>query len=279
MKRVLLSLWVLGGVLYAASTLVSTNTVNLFGREGEPKPIAGDVAPAASPNLQIAAVEPPQTGPAGPALNDAADSPHAISPDGPALEARAPAEPPLVDKTAENRVPAVEAAQAPPAPSLPETEILKLKSAASIRKGPSSSAEIIGTAEAGTEARVVSRDSGWVQIVDPQSGRSGWIYAALAAPSAPADAATETLPPKEVAGETVAKPSDKRQKTKAFAQSSRSQEASTPAKQRSRARQLPSDYVELPSDEAFVPMRRLGKKRILQEGALPPWNPYRFDRW
>jgi SH3 domain-containing protein len=73
---------------------------------------------------------------------------------------------------------------------LNEVELLKVASA-NIRSGPSASAEIIGIAYAGAEVQVASRDFGWVQIIDPWSGRTGWIYskflAPLAIPSAPAD--------------------------------------------------------------------------------------------
>lgn len=77
-------------------------------------------------------------------------------------------------------------------PDLNEIELLKVNSAANIRSGPSASAEIIGIAHAGAEVQVASRDSGWVQIIDPWSWRTGWIYstflAPLAMPSAPVGA-------------------------------------------------------------------------------------------
>jgi Bacterial SH3 domain len=77
-------------------------------------------------------------------------------------------------------------------PDLDEIELLKVNSAAEIRSGPSASAEIIGIAHAGAEVQVASRDSGWVQIIDPWSPRTGWIHsrflAPLATPSAPAGA-------------------------------------------------------------------------------------------
>jgi hypothetical protein len=58
-------------------------------------------------------------------------------------------------------------------PDLDEIELLKVNSAANIRSGPSPLAEIIGIAHAGAEVRVASRDSGWVQIIDPWSWRTG----------------------------------------------------------------------------------------------------------
>jgi len=77
-------------------------------------------------------------------------------------------------------------------PDLNEIELLKVNSATNIRSGLSASAEIIGIAHAGAEVQVALRDSGWVQIIDPWSWRTGWIYskflAPLAIPSAPAGA-------------------------------------------------------------------------------------------
>ena len=76
-------------------------------------------------------------------------------------------------------------------PDLNEIELLKVNSAANIRSGPSAWAEIIGIAHAGAEVRVASRDSGWVQIIDPWLSRTGWVYSKFLAPlaiqSAPAD--------------------------------------------------------------------------------------------
>jgi uncharacterized protein YgiM (DUF1202 family) len=60
--------------------------------------------------------------------------------------------------------------------SLKEIELLKVNLAANIRTRPSASAEIVGIAHAGAEVQVASRVSGWVQIIDPWSSRTGWIY-------------------------------------------------------------------------------------------------------
>jgi hypothetical protein len=64
---------------------------------------------------------------------------------------------------------------------LKEIEPLKVNSAANIRTRPSASAEIVGIAHAGAEVQVVSRVSGWVQIIDPWSSRTGWIYSKFVA--------------------------------------------------------------------------------------------------
>jgi uncharacterized protein YgiM (DUF1202 family) len=77
---------------------------------------------------------------------------------------------PAIDRAAQTR------------PDLSEIELLKVNSAANIRSGPSASAEIIGIAHAGAEVQVASRYSGWVQIIDPWSSRTGWIYSNFLAP-------------------------------------------------------------------------------------------------
>jgi uncharacterized protein YgiM (DUF1202 family) len=62
-------------------------------------------------------------------------------------------------------------------------ELLKVNSTANIRSGPFASAEIIGIAPAGAEVQVGWRNSGWVQIIDPWSLRTGWIHSKFLAPS------------------------------------------------------------------------------------------------
>jgi uncharacterized protein YgiM (DUF1202 family) len=83
-------------------------------------------------------------------------------------------------------------AEEQPPPSIPnKAELLKVTSAASIRNGPSASADVIGTAFAGAQVQVAARDSGWTQIVDPSSGNRGWIDSMLLAPLTPSvDTAT-----------------------------------------------------------------------------------------
>ena len=216
MKRVLLSLWAVGGALYAVSTLAP-----------DPKfpPVKQEPAPEVASNAAEGG------------------SSHAILPEQPAAQARAVDQPPA------------------PGSQLPQKKLLKLRSVASLHIGPSNSAKVIGTAQADTEAEVVSRDSGWVQIVDPLSGRSGWIDAALVAPSAEGfvaasaegHAATGTPPSQQVAEEALPKPSKKTQKkAKPVAQA-----PSTRPKQRSVAR---AEY---------------GASR---SGSLPRWDPYNFSR-
>jgi hypothetical protein len=92
-----------------------------------------------------------------------------------------------------------EVTEAPSHPGLGD-QLLKITSAVSIRNGPSASADIIGMAYAGTVARVASRDSGWTQIVDPSSGKTGWIDSTALSPLTPTvdTASTEDSTPKQM---------------------------------------------------------------------------------
>jgi SH3-like domain-containing protein len=59
---------------------------------------------------------------------------------------------------------------------------VKVTSPASVRKGPSASSAIIGIAHTSAEAQVVSRDGDWVQIIDPDSKKAGWIQQSFLVP-------------------------------------------------------------------------------------------------
>ena len=49
-----------------------------------------------------------------------------------------------------------------------------------LRDGPSSTARAIGVVAKGAKLRVVARKRGWVQVSDPATSQSGWIYAGMA---------------------------------------------------------------------------------------------------
>jgi hypothetical protein len=78
-------------------------------------------------------------------------------------------------------------------PTIVKDQLVTITSAAIVRDGPSSSAKIIGRAYAGAMARVAATDSGWAQVVDPASGKKGWVEYSLLAPST-ATAETDDLP-------------------------------------------------------------------------------------
>ena len=156
MKRALLAFWLIGAIVYATN-----------GASAQP--------------VETASFQPEQV-----ALHSVVvDTPQVIS-----LSQASPEAWRALPSSLDEQRPAIgQAAQT--RPDLSEIELLKVNSAANIRSGPSASAEIIGIAHAGAEVRVASRYSRWVQIIDPWSSRTGWIYSNFLAPlaiqSEPAD--------------------------------------------------------------------------------------------
>jgi uncharacterized protein YraI len=274
MKRVLLSLWLVGAGVYAATTLHFAHVVN--------NPKHESTAPSVSPNppnvVSAAPVEAALHQSDQPTIVNPAEeeSTHAISPE------QGTSEVPTVG-LALSSVPLEEQ---PPAPAenapVPSTlaseyaEYLTVTSAASIRSGPSTSAPVIGTAYAGAQVKVASRRSGWVQIVDPDSRRSGWIYSGFLAPmTANSDTGSAQQLAKDASPMQAVK-----QKT-AVAQHS------FPVSKRHSRGRLPQEFVGLPSGEEFVAPRRRGrfgllaKRRMSREAALPSWESRssRYRSW
>jgi len=46
-----------------------------------------------------------------------------------------------------------------------------------LRKGPTSSALVVGVVATGTKLRLVGRKRGWVEVTNPETSQTGWIYA------------------------------------------------------------------------------------------------------
>ena len=208
------------------SVQLFTRPIDVFDRVGQPKPLSETEAPASSPVQEAGGVAPaeitPQQldAPASSPVQEAGgvapaeitpqqpdeldvlyldppaqNSRHAIAPDEelPAAEA---------SPAIKTESPATQAVEIPspvevPTSAAPKDEFVTITSAASVRNGPSASADIIGRAHAGARARVASRDSGWSQIVDPASGNTGWVDSSLLAPSP----STETAATEESTGE------------------------------------------------------------------------------
>ena len=202
MKRARILLWVIGAVMCVVSVQLFTRPIDVFDRVGQPKPLSETEAPASSPVQEAGGVAPAEITPQQPDELDvlyldppAQNSRHAIAPDAelPAAEAS-----PAIKAES----PATQAVEIPspvevPTSAAPKDEFVTITSAASVRNGPSASADIIGRAHAGARARVASRDSGWSQIVDPASGNTGWVDSSLLAPSP----STETAATEESTGE------------------------------------------------------------------------------
>jgi len=176
----------------------------------------------------------------------------------------------------------------PPAPAAEATgqeamlpqpaELLRVKSAASIRNGPSGSAKVIGTASTGAEIEVKAREGSWVQFVDPSSGNTGWIHSSSVAPSttaATADSAAtqaaEESPPAD-----GPRPKTVKQRPKGAAQIAKKQSPNFSAPTVKGDGRSPKAYVELPSDGEFLPPRKRGRlgilerRRMLREGLMSP---------
>ena len=125
---------------------------------------------------------------------------------------------------------------------------LQVKSEASIRSGPSASAQVIGTAHAGAGLRVQSRDAEWVQFVDPATKHAGWISLAFLGPADDSVDIPTTVPkaltkpsrPAKVLGS--AKPRNAQRKPRTTAQH--------------KALRPPRGYAELPRDQEFGPPRQ-----------------------
>jgi SH3-like domain-containing protein len=90
-----------------------------------------------------------------------------------------------IDPAAQNSPHAIVPEQSIPAPTAPtasvagrvpnEVEHVRVTEPANIRDGPSASTTLLGTAQTGATAQVVSRQDEWVQIIDPASRKTGWI--------------------------------------------------------------------------------------------------------
>ena len=63
------------------------------------------------------------------------------------------------------------------------TKWIKPSTSVNLRKGPSSSAAIINVVERATKLRAMGRKKGWVQVNNPATSETGWIYAGNIGPA------------------------------------------------------------------------------------------------
>ena len=143
---------------------------------------------------------------------------------------------------------------------------LQVKSEASIRSGPSASAQVIGTAHAGAGLRVQSRDAEWVQFVDRATKPAGWISLAFLAP------ADESVDVSATASKALTN-STRPAKLLGFAKPRNAQRKLQTTVQHKPVRQ-PHLYAGLPRDPEFEPPRQgrvfgLFLKRRLNTGLSP----------
>jgi hypothetical protein len=80
-------------------------------------------------------------------------------------------EPPVLPET----VPLPTRRPAPGAPSVAGNWV-RPSAYVNLRDGPASTARVVSIVAKGTKLRVVARKRGWVQVADPATSQSGWIY-------------------------------------------------------------------------------------------------------
>jgi SH3 domain-containing protein len=253
MNQLLVALCLIAGTWYLVSTNLKNDQNDIpLRKESAPAPISVEqykTEPISSEQFKLQPINPA-----------AEQSGHAIVPD------QSPAA--LLARS-----------ESPPQPAQPpQTEIgptpgdrLQVKSEASIRSGPSASAQVIGTAHAGAKLQVQSRDAEWVQFVDPATKHAGWISLAFLGPAGDSVDVPTTVPkalkrpsrPAKLLGS--AKPRNAQRKPQTTAQH--------------KPVRPPRGYAELPRDQEFGPPRRgrffgLFLRRRLSANELSPY-PFR----
>lgn len=208
-SKLLLSLWLFGGLLYAGSTVFLAHAVlgGSSADKGKPAAVAAADAKCEKDNIaageadpaKTAAVEPkkvaaPQKPVGNSAKPDAAQSePAAEEPNQVANTAPEDqtSEPPQ-DETAmaqgddPSQHPWDQAGpQGPDQGPMEEEEWAHvIAGTADMRSEPSLNSQLIYALPAGWQVRVISREAGWVQVQDANSGASGWVEATAIAPGA-----------------------------------------------------------------------------------------------
>jgi SH3 domain-containing protein len=88
-------------------------------------------------------------------------------------------------KSVNLQAPSEETAQLPtkhPAPTAKDAldaGWIRPSASVNLRKGPQSSAPIVGVVAKGAKLRVISRRRSWIQVANPATSQQGWIYAGL----------------------------------------------------------------------------------------------------
>jgi hypothetical protein len=187
MKRARVLLWALGALM--CGILLFARLIDVLDRDDQPERISQSVVPTSPPTreaVRLVATEVESQRPDQPDVlyldPPAQNSSHAIVPNG---EQPAASSSPATETKSQAAADPIEVSPT----QAPNDEFVMLTATATIRNGPSDSADIIGRAHAGARARGASRDSGWAQIVDPASGNSGWVDSSVLVPSAPIEAA------------------------------------------------------------------------------------------
>ncbi len=210
-NKLLLSLWIAGGLLYAGGTIFLANT--LLGAGTRNVEIAADKVATTPKPMQLAQCDPAPSAadPAKPAQDQeksAASSaePKASSAPAPVKTAALPAGgADAADQAADGdlvpQLPTADAApqQSPQDAASPDDAdqseaatpgetpdqaqaVWIVATTADVHNQPSAQAPSIYSLPAGRQVRVLARDNGWAQVQDVASGGTGWIDAQILAP-------------------------------------------------------------------------------------------------
>jgi SH3-like domain-containing protein len=211
MNRMLLSLWLMGAVLYGANTLIITGWPSshkqitdraenggvtpktVANAQGEHPDTASDAKAQTAENTALQAAPSPDASPQAAPSSQGSDAQSASAPvPAPAQQPAPSGAQPQQDQSGsaapDQSQPQTQAQDQPEAPSqgtqgmLPPqpqqqgVEVVKVASqGADVRAGPSSSAPQLAMLPPGMTLRVVSRQRGWVEVANGDGSQTGWI--------------------------------------------------------------------------------------------------------
>ncbi len=92
------------------------------------------------------------------------------------LEAGAEEKVAILDAAPLEAVPLPDRRPAPPATALADANWIKPTAYVNLRESPSSTAAVVSIVAKGSKLRVIGRKRGWVQVNNPTTSQSGWIY-------------------------------------------------------------------------------------------------------
>jgi len=212
-SRLLLSLWLLGAVLYTGSTMFLAHAVlGRVGGLGGDRSKSATVALAADAQCQKAGA--PEAAPAKTAVVEPQKAVAEPQKAAPAQNSEKPGTPEALNRSSvpspsgtdagqepeqasspdpwqqrETASPNVDQDQAGAQPDQPEQDEWAhvVAGTADMRSEPSREAPLIYALPAGWQVRVISRQPGWVQIQDSNSGAAGWVESTALAPVGPGE--------------------------------------------------------------------------------------------
>ena len=82
----------------------------------------------------------------------------------------------ILDAAPLDAVPLPDRRPAPPATALADANWIKPTAYVNLRESPSSTAAVVSIVAKGSKLRVIGRKRGWVQVNNPTTSQSGWIY-------------------------------------------------------------------------------------------------------